>query len=48
MAQCSVDSDCQSACPTAPSGYTNCCAGGACYGFLGSACPDVPEAGTEE
>jgi hypothetical protein len=48
MAQCSVDSDCQSACPTAPSGYTNCCAGGACYMFLGSACQDVPEAGTEE
>jgi hypothetical protein len=48
MAQCSVDSDCQSACPSAPSGSNNCCMGGVCYVSMGSACPDVPEAGTEE
>jgi hypothetical protein len=48
VAQCSEDSDCQSACPAAPSGSSNCCSAGNCYLYMGAACPSAPEAGTDE
>jgi hypothetical protein len=48
MAQCSVDSDCQTACPAAPSGSSNCCMGGACYMAMGTECPAGSDGGTDQ
>jgi hypothetical protein len=48
MAKCSVDSDCQSACPSAPSGSSYCCMAGECYLSPASTCPDMQDAGTED